>query len=81
VTSKSVALRTALADILAPVMWRFLRREFLFFLVGFIITFLIYLFVKFDANDVVNGILLGLVGGIILAIALTFLERQFPDNR
>jgi len=61
-------------------MWTFLRRQFTYFLIGFIVTFVIYLFVRFDADQVVLGVVIGAVGGAVLAIALFLLERRFPDE-
>jgi len=61
-------------------MWSFLRREFLYFLVGFVATFIVYLFIRFDADDVILGVVIGIGGGIILAAALFFLERKFPER-
>lgn len=61
-------------------MWRFLRRQFLYFLIGFVITFVTYLFVRFDADKVVIGVLVGVIGGIVVAILLFLLERRFPDR-
>jgi hypothetical protein len=61
-------------------MWSFLRRQFLYFLVGFVATFVIYLFVRFDADKVLLGVAIGAVGGIVLAIVLFALERRFPEQ-
>jgi membrane associated rhomboid family serine protease len=61
-------------------MWNFLRREFLYFLVGFVATFVIYLFVRFDADKVLLGVAIGAIGGIVVAVALFALERRFPDQ-
>ena len=61
-------------------MWSFLRREFLYFLVGFVATFIVYLFIRFDPDEVLLGVAIASVGGIILAIALFYLERKFPDR-
>lgn len=61
-------------------MWTFLRRQLNYFLIGFIVTFIIYLFVRFDADEVVLGVVLGVVGGGLLSTALFFAERRFPDE-
>lgn len=61
-------------------MWHFLRRMVQFFLAGFILTFLIYLFAKFGADDVFLGILIGLGGGVAVTVAVAFLERRFPEQ-
>lgn len=51
-----------------------------FFLIGFIITFLIYLFIKFGADDVLLGVLIGLGGGLAACIIVAFLEKRFPEQ-
>lgn len=61
-------------------MWNFLRRQLLYFLVGFVITFVVYLFVRFDADRVLLGVAIGAIGGIVLAFILFLLERRFPDQ-
>jgi hypothetical protein len=61
-------------------MWSFLRREFLYFLIGFVATFIVYLFIRFDADAVILGVVIGAVGGVVLAVVLFFLERKFPDR-
>lgn len=61
-------------------MWSFLRREFLYFLVGFVATFIVYLFIRFDPDEVLLGVAIASVGGIILAIVLFYLERKFPEK-
>jgi multisubunit Na+/H+ antiporter MnhE subunit len=61
-------------------MWSFLRRQFLYFLIGFVITFVLYLFVRFDANKVILGVGVGIIGGLVLSAVLFMLERRFPDQ-
>jgi hypothetical protein len=61
-------------------MWTFLRKQALYFLVGFVITFVIYLFVRFDADKVLLGVSIGALGGVGLSIVLFMLERRFPDQ-
>lgn len=58
----------------------FLRRSALYFLTGFVITFIIYLFVRFDAGDVILGVFIAAGGGIAVTVGLTWLGRRFPDN-
>ncbi|KAA0240378.1 hypothetical protein EDM76_02105 [bacterium] len=60
-------------------MWTFLRRQFLF-LVGFVIAFVIYLFIKIGANDVLWGLGVGAIGGLVVSLAFFFLERKFPES-
>ncbi len=61
-------------------MRRFVRRQLTYFLIGFVITFVAYLFVRFDADKVILGVVIGAVGGIVLGIALFWLEHKFPDE-
>ena len=61
-------------------MRKFIRRQLTYFLVGFIITFVIYLFVRFDADQVILGVVIGAVGGVALAAGLFWLGRRFPDD-
>ncbi|MFQ5381417.1 MAG: hypothetical protein ACE5EF_07330 [Dehalococcoidia bacterium] len=59
-------------------MWNFLRRQLTYFLIGFVITFVVYLFVRFSADAILLGIVIGLVGGAAVMVGLFWLERQFP---
>lgn len=61
-------------------MYAFLRKELTVFLVGFVIAFVIYLFVRFDPNKVLVGLGVSAVAGVALMIALALLERQFPEE-
>jgi len=61
-------------------MWSFLRRQSLYFLVGFVATVLVYLFIKIGSNDVLWGIAFGAAGGIVLSAIIFYLERKFPDR-
>jgi len=61
-------------------MWSFLRRQTYYFLIGFVATFVIYLFVRFDANDVILGVAIGAIGGLIISGGIFFLEHRFPDR-
>ncbi|MBE7518978.1 MAG: hypothetical protein HS107_06990 [Thermoflexaceae bacterium] len=61
-------------------MWTFLRRQSLYFLVGFIVSFVIYLFIKIGANDVLWGLAVGAGGGLVVSIAFFLLERKFPES-
>jgi hypothetical protein len=47
---------------------------------GFVATFVTYLFVRFDADKVLLGVAIGAIGGIIVAIVLFTLERRFPEQ-
>lgn len=61
-------------------MWSYLRRMTQFFLAGFVITFLVYLFIRIGTSEVVYGALISVAGGIILCLAITLLERRFPEQ-
>lgn len=61
-------------------MWTFFRRQLNYFLIGFIIAFTVYLFVRFDADAIVLGILIGALGGAALSAGLFYAERRFPDR-
>ncbi|MGK2964133.1 MAG: hypothetical protein ACSLFM_00850 [Tepidiformaceae bacterium] len=61
-------------------MWTFLRRQLNYFLIGFIISFIIYLFVRFDADAIILGVVIGLAGGALLTLVLFYAERRFPDR-
>jgi hypothetical protein len=62
------------------VMFSFLRRAFEYFLIGFVITFVIYLFVKLDPEEVVLGAAISAAGGVAVASAIIALSRRFPDQ-
>lgn len=61
-------------------MWSFLRRQLNYFLLGFVASFLVYLFIRYNANDIILGIVIGAVSGLLLSIGLFLLERRFPDR-
>jgi hypothetical protein len=61
-------------------MWQFLRRQTLYFLIGFVITFIVYLFIRFSADAVILGVAVAACGGIGASVVLFMLERRFPDN-
>jgi uncharacterized membrane protein YdjX (TVP38/TMEM64 family) len=61
-------------------MWAALRRFWQFFLIGFIITFVIYLFVRYDADQILLGIVIAIAGGVVLAAVIFALERRFPER-
>ncbi len=62
-------------------MWHFLRRQALIFLAGFVVTFLVYLFVRFNADEILLGMAIGAGAGVALAVIIFLLERQFPEQR
>lgn len=61
-------------------MMAWIRREALYVLSGFVVTFLIYLFIVFDADKVTRGMGIGLLGGAGVAILIFVLERWIPGR-
>lgn len=61
-------------------MLRFIKKQALYVLSGFIVTFAVYLFLRFDTDKVLIGLLVGLAGGVGVGVVLFFLERRFPDR-
>lgn len=57
-------------------MMRALRRYLNVSLVGFIVTFVIYLFVRFDPDKIILGIVIALVGAAVALTAYVFLDRK-----
>ncbi len=62
-------------------MRRFFRRQLTYFLVGFVVAFIIYLFVRFNADAVFLGLVIGAASGLATCVAIYLLERRFPDDR
>jgi hypothetical protein len=58
-------------------MMRGLRRYLNAAFIGFIITFVIYLFVRFDPDKVVLGIVISLVGSVLALLVYVYLDRKF----
>jgi uncharacterized membrane protein len=58
-------------------MFRALRRYLNAFLIGFIVTAVVYLFVRFDTDAVFLGILIGAAGGVTALVAYIYLDRKF----
>lgn len=58
-------------------MFKALRRYLNAALIGFIITFVVYLFVRFDPDKVVLGIVISLGGAAVTLIAYIYLDRKF----
>ncbi len=61
-------------------MRRFFRKQLTYFLIGFTVAFILYLFIRFDANDVILGVVIGAATGIVLCLAIAIMERRFPDE-
>ena len=49
-------------------------------MIGFIITFVVYLYIKLDTDDLVLGLIIAAAGGVALAVGLFLLGRRFPDD-
>ena len=61
-------------------MRRFFRRQLTYFLVGFIIAFTIYLFVRFNADAVLLGLGIGAATGVATCVGIYLLGRRFPED-
>ncbi|MGI8927064.1 MAG: hypothetical protein ACR2HN_10525 [Tepidiformaceae bacterium] len=61
-------------------MWSFLRRYTNYFLLAFLVTFIIYLFIRFDPDEVLLGVAIAAGVGFVVCILLLWLERRFPDR-
>lgn len=73
------AAEPSIAHIL-PAMWHRIRQAALYFLLGFTVAFVIYLFVRFNADQVLLGMAIGSAVGVIVAAGLLWLEYRFPVN-
>jgi cell division protein FtsW (lipid II flippase) len=62
-------------------MWSFLRRRLLWFLIGFVIAFLVYLFIRYNVDQIVLGMVIAAGGGLGLTVVIFYLERRFPDKK
>lgn len=58
-------------------MLKALRRYLNAFLIGFIVTAVVYLFVRFDADAVFLGIIIGAAGGVVALAGYIYLDRKF----
>lgn len=61
-------------------MFKALRRYLNAALIGFIITFVIYLFVRFDPDKIVLGIVISLIGAAVCLIGYIYLDRKFGSD-
>ncbi|MCC6959044.1 MAG: hypothetical protein IT301_04290 [Dehalococcoidia bacterium] len=57
-------------------MIRALRRYLNAALIGFIVTFVVYLFVRFDSDKIVLGIVISLIGAAGALALYIFLDRK-----
>lgn len=58
-------------------MFKALRRYLNAALIGFIVTFVVYLFVRFDPDKIVLGIVISLIGAAASLIGYIYLDRKF----
>lgn len=61
-------------------MWTFLKRRLLWFLIGFVVVFLGYLFVRYNPDSIILGMFIASAGGAFVSILVYYLERKFPDE-
>jgi hypothetical protein len=50
-----------------------------YFSIGFIVAFVIYLFARWDADAVILGVVISAAAGLVVAVAIFFLQRRFPE--
>ncbi|MGE0599706.1 MAG: hypothetical protein AB7J35_11455 [Dehalococcoidia bacterium] len=58
-------------------MFAALRRYLNAILIGFIITFVLYLFIRFDPDKIITGIVISLVGGAVALVLYVYLDKKF----
>ncbi len=61
-------------------MFKALRRYLNAALIGFIITFVVYLFVRFDPDKIILGIVISLIGAVGSLIGYIYLDRKFGSE-
>ena len=61
-------------------MQRFFRRQLTIFLVGFVISFVIFLFIRFNADAVFLGMAIGAGVGVATCFLVAFLNRKFFND-
>lgn len=61
-------------------MWTFLKRRLLWFLIGFVVVFLVYLFVRYNVDAILLGMFIAAGGGAVVSIGVYWLERRFPEE-
>ena len=61
-------------------MMRALRKYLNVSLAGFIVTFVIYLFVRFDPDKIVLGIVIALVGAAVALTGYVFLDKKLGGD-
>ncbi len=63
-----------------PEMRKFFRKQLTYFLIGFVIAFVIYLFVRYNADAILLGVVIGAGGGLGVCAVMAYLSRRFPDD-
>ena len=61
-------------------MWHRLRQALFYFLMGFTTAFVVYMFIRFDAGQVLFGLAISAAIGLVVSIAIMVLERRFPEE-
>lgn len=61
-------------------MWALVRRLALYFLVGFVVAFTVYLFIRFDSDAVLLGMGIAAVAGFALAALLWWLDNRYEQT-
>lgn len=61
-------------------MMRALRRYLNVGLLGFIVTFVVYLFIRFDPDKIVLGVVIGLIGAAVALVAYVYLDKRFGGD-
>jgi len=59
----------------------FIKKQALYVLSGFIVTFAVYLFLRFDTDKVLIGLLVGLAGGVGVGVVLFSWNAGSPTAR
>lgn len=58
-------------------MMRALRRYLNAALIGFVLTFIVYLYIRLPQDEITRGILISLVGAVVVLAAYTYLDYKF----
>ena len=61
-------------------MWHFLRRQGLYFLTGFVVAFIIYVWWRENIDWLLWGVAISSTAGVALSAGLFFLERKFQSK-
>lgn len=61
-------------------MWAFLRKQTFYFLWGFAISLAVIVAWKVGVSDLINYAVISAVVGVVVSLAIFFLERLWPDS-